>query len=296
MAHFAGVHVATTTPFTADGAVDLDVYREHCRWLVEHGIAGIVPGGSLGEYESLTSDERRSLVEAAVEAVDGRAIVVPGVSAAGAHQSLEHARHARDVGAAGVMALPPVIHPPTPGELVDHFATIATAGLPIIVYNNPFSTKKDLLPPVLAELATIDEVVAVKEFSGDVRRVSHLLELTDDLEVLCGADDLALESAAMGAVGWIGGFTGVVPRATVELFELGRASRLADALPAYRALLPLLRWDTGPRFVQAIKLAQTLVGQPVGGTRPPRLALEDAEVELVTAQLEHALDVLGDDG
>lgn len=289
MTHFDGVYVATTTPFSPDGSLDLAAYKDHCRWLIDSGIVGLVPNGSLGEYESLEPDERRAVVEAAVEAADGRAKVVPGVSAPSSRQSLAHAEHARSVGAAGVMALPPVIHPATHDEIIDHYRQIARAGLPIIAYNNPFSTKKDLLPPVLAELADIDEVVAVKEFSGDVRRVSEILELRPDLEVLCGSDDLALESVAMGAIGWIGGFTGVLPEATIRIFELGRAHRFEEALPLYRALLPLLRWDSGPQFVQAIKLAQDLVGQHVGGTRSPRLPLPESDVTRIKAQLEHAL-------
>jgi 1-pyrroline-4-hydroxy-2-carboxylate deaminase len=293
MSHFDGVYVATTTPFTADGALDLDAYRAHCRWLVDNGIAGLVPNGSLGEYESLDPDERRAVVEAAVEAAAGRAKVVPGVSAASSRHALEHARHAASVGAAGVMALPPVIHPATHEEIVHHYEQIALAGLPIIAYNNPYSTKKDLLPALLAELSSIDEVVAVKEFSGDARRVSEIIEVAPDLEVLCGADDVALESAVMGATGWIGGFTGVLPEATVRVFELGRAHRIDEALPLYRAMLPLLRWDSGPQFVQAIKLAQNLVGQAVGGVRSPRLPLPEADATLVEAQLQHALAALG---
>jgi 4-hydroxy-tetrahydrodipicolinate synthase len=293
MGHFDGVYVATTTPFRADGALDLDAYRSHCRWLIDNGISGIVPNGSLGEYESLEPDERKAVVEAAIEAADGRAKVVPGVSAASSLQAFAHAEHAKAVGAAGVMALPPVIHAATHAEIVDHYEQIARAGLPIIAYNNPFSTKKDLLPAVLAGLADIDEVIAVKEFSGDIRRVSELIELRPDLEVLCGADDLALESAAMGATGWIGGFTGVFPAATVRLFHLGQAHRFDEALPVYRAMLPLLRWDSGPQFVQAIKHAQVLVGQEVGGVRPPRLPLPEADLARIAEQVEHARAALG---
>ena len=292
MSYFPGVYVATTTPFRTDGSVDLDRYREHCTWLLDHGISGLVPCGSLGEYESLTDDERHALVETAVEVARGRAKVTPGISAPGSHQSKAHAQHALDAGADGVMALPPVIHNATRAEIIDHFAQIATVGLPIIAYNNPFSTKQDLVPELLAEIGRIDEVVAVKEFSGDVRRVSELLDVAPDLEVMCGADDLALESAALGATGWIGGFTGALPAVTVELFELGRAGRLEEALPRYRALLPLLRWDTGPQFVQAIKLTQHLAGQPMGGTRPPRLPLPEVDAALVEAQYARAMTVV----
>jgi 1-pyrroline-4-hydroxy-2-carboxylate deaminase len=292
MTYFSGVYVATTTPFHPDGELNLDAYREQCRWLIERGVAGLVPVGSLGEYESLEPDERRAVVEATIESADGRVKVVPGVSAPSSRQALRHAQHAASVGAAGVMALPPVIHPATRGELVDHYSQIAGAGLPIIVYNNPFSTKQDLTPDVLAELVQIDEVVGVKEFSGDVRRVSEIIEVQPDLEVLCGADDVALESVAMGAVGWIGGFTGVFPEATVRLFELGRAHRFDEALPLYRALLPLLRWDTTSLFVQAIKFAQGLVGQHSGITRPPRLPLSEADSTRIKASLQRALEAV----
>lgn len=293
MTHFPGVYVATTTPFADDWSVDLDAYRAHCRWLIDAGVAGLVPMGSLGEYESLEPDERRAVVEAAVEAADGRAKVVPGVSAPSARQARQHAEHAAAAGADGVMALPPVIHAATRAEIVAHYDEVARAGLPIVVYNNPFSTKLDLLPDLLAELSAIDQVVAVKEFSGDVRRVSEIIEVCPDLEVMCGADDIALESAVMGATGWIGGFTGVLPEATVRVFELGRDHRLDEALPLYRAMLPLLRWDTTPLFVQAIKLAQTLVGQPGGAARSPRLPLSEEDNGLIKRQLEHAREVAG---
>ncbi|MFU8841844.1 MAG: dihydrodipicolinate synthase family protein [Nitriliruptoraceae bacterium] len=295
MTHFPGVYVATTTAFTADGALDLATYRDHCRWLIDSGIDGLVPNGSLGEYESLSDDERHGCVEAAIEvaaeASGGRVKVVPGVSAPGSHQSLAHARHAAEAGAAGVMALPPVIHNATREEVIAHFAQIARAGLPIIAYNNPFSTKKDLTPDLYAELAEIDEVVAVKEFSGDARRVLELKDTAPELEILCGADDLALESALLGATGWISGFSGALPGLCGELWALGREGRLTDALPRYEAALPLLRWDTGPRFVQAIKLTQELVGQPMGPTRPPRLPLPDADQAVIRQQLDRALGV-----
>jgi 4-hydroxy-tetrahydrodipicolinate synthase len=295
MTHFPGVYVATTTAFTADGGLDLDTYRDHCRWLIDNGIDGLVPNGSLGEYESLSDDERHATVEAAIEvaadASGGRVKVVPGVSAPGSHQSLAHARHAAGAGAAGVMALPPVIHNATREEIIAHFTQIARAGLPIIAYNNPFSTKKDLTPDLYAELARIDEVVAVKEFSGDARRVLELKDTAPELEILCGADDLALESALLGATGWISGFSGALPALCGEIFALGRDGKLADALPRYEAALPLLRWDTGPQFVQAIKLTQELVGQPMGPTRPPRLPLPEQDQALIRQQLDRALGV-----
>jgi 1-pyrroline-4-hydroxy-2-carboxylate deaminase len=135
----------------------------------------------------------------------------------------EHAEHAAGVGADASCSC----RRPTTcrrSELKDHYRSVAQYGVPIVVYNNPFSTRIDLTPTIIAELAEIDGVTAVKEFSGDVRRISEIAERAPLLQLLCGADDLALESALMGATGWIGGFTGALPAETVRLFSSARAA------------------------------------------------------------------------
>jgi len=286
----AGVHVALTTPFDADtAAVDLAAYEAHCDWLMDQGIAGLVPNGSLGEYESLTPTERKECVQAAARASKGRGKLIVGVSGANWRIAGEHARHAAEVGADAVMLLPPTNHLPTRSELRDHYRSVAAHGLPVVIYNNPFSTRIDLTPDLIAELGEIEGVTSVKEFSGDVRRISEIIERAPQLEVLCGADDLALESVLMGATGWIGGFTGALPAATVRLFERARDGDVAAALPEYRAMLPLLRWDSGPRFVEAIKHTIDLVGARGGGLpRPPRRTLDDADKQRVARQLAQA--------
>ena len=288
-ASLAGVHVALTTPFDLEGAVDRTAFEAHCDAVLAGGVRGLVPNGSLGEYESLTADERRANVESAVRVARGRGIVIAGVSAPDWRTAAGYARHALEVGADAVMLLPPTNHAPTESELLDHFRAVAAEGLPVVAYNNPFSTRVDLTPERIERLADIEGVAAVKEFSGDVRRVTAILERAPRLEVLCGSDDLALESALMGAVGWIGGFTGALPAATVRVWELGRLGDLDAALPLYRALLPLLRWDATPRFVEAIKHTIDLLGGRAGGpTRPPRRALDADDRALVASQLAAA--------
>jgi dihydrodipicolinate synthase/N-acetylneuraminate lyase len=283
----SGVHVALTTPFDPmSGAVDHEALAAHCDWLIEHGITGLVPNGSLGEYESLTHDERRAVVETVAAVAKGRARLIVGVSAPSWRIAGQHAEHAAGVGADALMLLPPTNHLPTMAELTDHYRSVAKYDVPIVVYNNPFSTRIDLTPRIIAELAEIEGVSAVKEFSGDVRRVSEIAERAPLLQVLCGSDDLAMESALMGATGWIGGFTGALPEETVRLFTLARAGDVAQALPLYRALLPLMRWDATPRFVEAIKHTIDLLGLRAGGPpRPPRRTLDEADRELVARQL-----------
>ena len=286
----SGVHVALTTPFDLEsGKVDHRRLEQHCEWLIGNGISGLVPNGSLGEYESLDRDERQAVVETVVRVAAGRAKVIAGVSGPNWTVASDHTRHAAETGADAVMLLPPTNHLPTMPELYDHYRSVGSYDLPVVVYNNPFSTRIDLTPEIIAELAEIEGVAAVKEFSGDVRRISEIIERAPMLEVLCGADDLALESALMGATGWIGGFTGALPEETVRLFELARAGDLDQALPLYRALLPLMRWDTGPRFVEVIKYTIEKVGGHAGGLpRPPRRGLTEDERALVTRQLQLA--------
>jgi len=286
---FPGVLAATTTPFTADGKLDAGLFAEHCTWLIDEGVQGLVPNGSLGEYETLSDAEREQVVTTAILAARGRALVVPGVSGKSAPEAMHWAAQARTAGADAVMCLPPTSHAPTDDEVVAHFAAVAEVGMPVIAYNNPFSTRVDLTPPLLARLAEIEGVVAVKEFSQDVRRIAQIMEVAPSLEVLVGCDDLLAEGMLMGATGWIAGFVNALPAASVRLFELCRAGQWEEAVPLYRAMLPALRWDADPVFVQAIKIAQDEVGRYAGPVRLPRLPLGDADEASVRKTVREAM-------
>lgn len=286
---FPGVLAATTTPFTADGKLDAGLFAEHCTWLIDEGVQGLVPNGSLGEYETLSDAEREQVVTTAILAARGRALVVPGVSGKSAPEAMRWAEQARTAGADAVMCLPPTSHAPTDDEVVAHFAAVAEVGMPVIAYNNPFSTRVDLTPPLLARLAEIEGVVAVKEFSQDVRRIAQIMEVALSLEVLVGCDDLLAEGMLMGATGWIAGFVNALPAASVRLFELCRAGQWEEAVPLYRAMLPALRWDADPVFVQAIKIAQDEVGRYAGPVRLPRLPLGDADEASVRKTVREAM-------
>jgi dihydrodipicolinate synthase/N-acetylneuraminate lyase len=272
---FSGVYVATAAPFDEDGGLLADRFADHCGWLVANGVRGVVPNGSLGEYETMTDEERAVIVAAAVEAVGTRADVIPGVSGRSAREARRWAEQAAEAGCTAVMCLPPTSHAPTPDEVVAHYQEVARVGLPVIVYNNPFSTRVDLTPEMLARLAEIDEVVAVKEFSQDVRRVPRIQEGAPRIEVICGCDDTLLESLLFGVRGWIAGFANAFPAESVRLCGLGVQGKWDEAVGLYRRLLPLLRWDADPRFVQAVKLALDEVGRYGGPVRLPRRPLPD---------------------
>ncbi|MEU4190521.1 dihydrodipicolinate synthase family protein [Kribbella sp. NPDC026611] len=294
-----GVIVATALPYAEDASApaglrpDLDKYAEHCRWLVDNGCRGVGPNGSLGEYSSLTDDERRAVAKTAIEAVGDDGIVVVGVHGVGAHQARAWAEKAAEDGADGVLCLPPTMYRANRGEVLNHFSEVAKVGLPVMVYNNPLDTKVDLTPDLLAEIAQLENVVAVKEFSGDVRRILEIREQAPDLAVIAGADDLTLEALLMGATGWFAGFPNVFPAESVRLFDLAVQGKLEEARALYEPLVAAFRWDSRPEFVQAIKYGMDYVGRFGGPCRPPRGPLVPEHVAQLEQDMKKAVESLG---
>ncbi|MGW7285796.1 dihydrodipicolinate synthase family protein [Streptomyces sp. NPDC054847] len=279
-----GIFVATTLPFRADLSVDFDAYAEHCSWLVANGCDGVVPNGSLGEYQVLTPDERARVVETAVAAVGGQR-VMPGVAAYGSAEARRWTEHAGEAGCGSVLLLPPNAYRSDTRSVTAHYAEVAAAGVPIVAYNNPLDTRVDLTPELLAALHAEGHIHAVKEFTGDVRRAYQIAELAPELDLLIGADDVLLELAAAGAKGWVAGYPNALPRVTAQLYHIAVSGDQTAASSLYRRLHSLLRWDSKTEFVQAIKLSMDIAGRPGGPCRPPRMPLlpeQEAEIRAVT--------------
>jgi dihydrodipicolinate synthase/N-acetylneuraminate lyase len=293
-----GVIVATALPYAEDATApaglrpDLDRYAEHCRWLVDSGCRGVGPNGSLGEYSSLTDDERRAVAKTAIDAVGNDGVVIVGVHGPGAHQARHWAELAAEDGADGVLCLPPTMYRASRSEVVHHYTEVAKVGLPVMVYNNPHDTKVDLTPDILAELAQLENIVAVKEFSGDVRRVLEIRELAPSLTVVAGADDLTLEALLMGATGWFAGFPNVFPAESARLFELGVQGKVAEARALYEPLVAAFRWDSRVEFVQAIKYGMDYIGRYGGPCRPPRGPLSPEHLAQVEQDMKKAVESL----
>ncbi|MEV4475985.1 dihydrodipicolinate synthase family protein [Nonomuraea salmonea] len=283
-----GIMVATALPLRDDLSVDYGRYAEHCAWLVEHGCDGVVPNGSLGEYQTLTHDERAKVIETAVETVGG-ARVMAGVGAYGAAESRRWAEQAADAGCGSVLLLPPNTYRADERAVMEHYAQVAEVGIPVVAYNNPYDTKVDLTPALLARLHEAGFIVAIKEFTGDVRRAYEIAELAPELDLLIGSDDVLLELALAGAKGWIAGYPNALPESSAALYRAAVAGDLETALPLYRSLHPLLRWDSKTEFVQAIKLSMDLAGRHGGRCRPPRQPLTDEQAAIVRAATEKAL-------
>jgi 4-hydroxy-tetrahydrodipicolinate synthase len=269
-----GVISAITTPFKPDYGVDHAFLAEHARWQLDNGVDGIVALGSLGEAATLAFDEKVAILRTLVGALGGKPLVA-GIASLSTAEAVSLAKAAAQAGCAGLMVLPPYVYSTDWREMKAHVsAVIGATGLSCMLYNNPPAYKTDFLAPHIAELAAAHaNLQAVKESSGDARRVTAIKALCGDrLAVFAGLDDMVLEGARAGAVGWIAGLVNALPRETMALFN-----QKSDAL--YRWFLPLLRMDVVPKFVQLIKLVQQEVGKGNERVRGPRLVLAGAERE-----------------
>jgi dihydrodipicolinate synthase/N-acetylneuraminate lyase len=287
-----GVIPAITTPFTADGAVDHAFLAKHANQLIDAGCTGIVPLGSLGEGATLSFDEKLAIVRTLVEALGDRAPVIPGIAALSTADAVRLAQESERLGARGLMALPPYVYSTDWREMGAHMRAILSAtGLPVLLYNNPVAYKTDFIPEQIAELAAEFPLLqAVKESSCDIRRFAAIRALLGDrLELLVGMDDAIVEGIAMGAIGWIAGVVNAFPQESVRLYELAREGGADAAMDLYAWLLPLLRMDTVPKFVQLIKLMQERVDMGSERVRAPRLVVEGAERAAALRVIDRAI-------
>ena len=286
-----GVLTATATPFRADLSIDFDKYADHIKWQAENGVHGAIPNGSLGEYQVLTAQERTDMLKTALAAAPSGFNIVPGVAAYGAAESRRWTEQAVEMGAKCVMLLPPTAYRANEEEIIAHYKEVNKVGVPIIAYNNPFDTKVDLTPQLLGRISDAAEnVVAVKEFSGDVRRVWQIHHYAPRIEVMVGADDVLLELSTGGVCGWIAGFPNALPKESVELYNLCVNGKYSEAKPIYAAVHNLFNWDSRKEFIQAIKLTMDAVGRYGGPTRLPRLPLPPADLAQCKKDIEQALN------
>lgn len=286
-----GILTATATPFKEDLTLDFDRYAEHIQWLAANGTHGAVTNGSLGEYQVLTPAERKRLLETSIAAAPKGFAIIAGVGAYGADESRRWTEHAAEAGAGCVMLLPPTSYRANDDEIVAHYREVGKVGIPIIAYNNPFDTKIDLTPELIGKIANaVDNVVAVKEFSGDVRRVWRIHDEAPRIDVLIGADDVMLELALGGVKGWIAGFPNALPKESAEIYNLAVEGKFDEAAAAYNAVHDLFMWDSRKEFIQAIKLAMDVVGRYGGPTRLPRLRLPAVDEAKCRVDIAKALD------
>lgn len=287
---FRGTYTVMVTAFDADGALDLDTQTRFTDWQVREGIHGLVPLGSTGEFLSLDAAERRAVAKCVIDAADGRVPVLIGAGAERTEDVIANCEMAADLGADGVMIIPPFYSTPTEDELFAHYARIATAtDLPIMIYNNPATANVDLTPPIVARLSQIPGIDYIKESTMDVTRVRDIIELCGDRMSVFGGI-MGFESFVEGADGWVAVGSNILPAASAKLFTLTADDQDYDAARTlYRQMMPVIRLVGGHRYVSATKAALGLMGFAMGNPRAPRLPLPASDL----AELRAALDAVG---
>jgi 4-hydroxy-tetrahydrodipicolinate synthase len=249
--------------------------------------------GTVGENCSLEYGEKLEVLHSAVKHVAGRVPVLSGVAECTTTLACRFAQDAQRIGAGGLMVLPAMVYKSDPRETITHYRTVARAiDLPIMVYNNPVSYHVDVTPEMFVELADEPNLVAIKESSENVRRITDLRNCCGDRYTLfCGVDDLVLESLLLGAVGWVSGLVNAFPAENRLLWDLATAGKWEEALKVYRWYTPLLHLDTHPKLVQYIKLAEQECGLGSETVRAPRLPVIGEERERIVTIIRRAIAI-----
>lgn len=285
-----GIFPAVTTKFTPDGALDHSEMERCLALQIEAGVDGLIVCGSLGEASTLDQDEKFEVLRIAMSVSAGRPVLLT-ISDGATRDAVRLGQRAAEAGAAGLMILPGLPYKSDPRETIAHYRTVARASeLPAMIYNNPPAYGVDITPEMLVEMADEPLFTSVKESSDNVRRVTDIINLTGDrYQVFTGVDNLALESFAMGAVGWVAGLVVAFPRETVAIWKLSQAGRWSEAREIYRWFRPLLDVDVSTKLVQNIKLVEALVVQSNDRCREPRLPLVGDERARIERIVEAAL-------
>tara|TARA_R110001599_G_scaffold8651_3_gene41942 strand:+ start:25762 stop:26622 length:861 start_codon:yes stop_codon:yes gene_type:complete len=280
------------TEMHQDGSLDLDATARHIEACIDAGVSGIVVLGTLGENPSLGVDEKVQVVTCAVEASNGRVPVICGIAEYTPEFAVNTIARVKAAGCDGLMALPSMVYHQDAREAIDHFGKLASAtDLPIMIYNNPVAYNLDLSPQDLMQLASFENIVAVKESSHDSRRMTDMINVCGDrYRLFCGVDDRALENLVCGAVGWVSGMTNAFPKESVKLYNLVMNGELDKAVALYRWIMPVLHLDVAIKLVQYIKLANQMTGLGTEWVRPPRLPLVGEERKRIEKIIRDVMD------
>jgi 4-hydroxy-tetrahydrodipicolinate synthase len=287
-APFGRVLTAMVTPFTADGALDLDGAQQLAAHLVDNGNDGLVISGTTGESPTTSDEEKDALLRAVVETVGDRAEVIAGVGTNDTAHTVELARHAEKAGAAGLLVVTPYYSKPPQAGLLNHFTTVADAtGLPAMLYDIPSRSATPIATETLLRLAEHPRIVAVKDAKDDLGAASHVLAQTD-LAYYSGTDLLNLPLLSIGGSGFVSVVSHLVTPALVEMVAAYDAGKVARATEIHQQLLPVYDGVFRTQGVILVKAALALQGLPSGPVRPPLVDATDEEIATLRTDLKAA--------
>lgn len=285
---FRGSYTAVVTPMK-DGVPDLDKLGELIERQIAAGTDGIVPVGTTGESATLSHDEHHAVVEYTVKTVAGRAKVVAGAGSNSTAEAVSLTQAAEDAGVDGTLSISPYYNKPSAEGIYRHFKAVAeSTKLPVIIYNVPSRTGKEIAVETAARLAGIPNIVAIKEAGGSIDRASRLVRI-DGIDVISGDDSLTLPMIAVGAVGVISVTSNVVPKDMRDMVHAALEERLAEARELHHRMLPLMDELFRENNPAGVKTALKLMGLINGEMRPPLCELEPENEK----KLEKVLRSLG---
>jgi len=279
------------TPFDeGTEAVNYEKLENQLEYMIKKGAHGLVTTGSTGEFASLTEEERKKVAQVSVDVVNKRTPIVIGASATTTRETIMYCKHAEDIGADGVMLVHPYYCLPKERELYEHYRNVSEAiNIPIIIYNNPYTSGVDASPELLSRLTEFKNIRYVKEATGDVTRVTDIIRLTSGrLKVLQGWDNIVFESFASGAVGWIAGTADVIPDLSIQLYEASCVEKdMEKAREIWYRMLPIGNMlEREGVFVAAIKAGLNMQGIDVGIPRRPLLPLQEPDESRLRRMLQ----------
>ncbi|WP_158991371.1 dihydrodipicolinate synthase family protein [Mucilaginibacter sp. L196] len=288
-----GVFPAVTTKFTENEELDLDAFDINIKAQLEAGVDGIILGGSLGEASVLTENEKFVLLQHTLAYVAGKVPVILNIAEQSTRSAVAVAKKAYELGADGLMLLPPMRYNADEDETIAYLSAIAeSTPLPIMIYNNPVDYKIEITLDMFERLKVYENIQAIKESTRDIINTTRLInKFGDRYKIFTGVDPIATESLIMGAHGWVAGLVDAFPKETVAIYRLVKAGRFQEAIAIHRWFLPVLELDIHAKLVQYIKLAEVGTGIGTEKVRAPRLPLKGKERERVLNIINSALAI-----
>jgi len=277
-----GVLPAVVTPFDKQEEFDEEAFRRLIDWLIERGITGIVPCGTTGEFSLMTQGERARVIEVCVDQVNGRIPVIAGTGDTSTKLVIDATKHALDVGADAAIIVNPYYMKPKGGKgIFDHYSAISEAvDIPMVIYNIPVATNQYIPWQVVEDLADLDNVVGMKDSSGDMKYLMTILEkVSDKIDVVCGWDEIVLPALAAGANGMILASANVIAPLWLDIYGMVKEGRLDEAREAMRRIQKFTRHMVATG-AQGPKLCLNYMGLKVGGTRRPIIIGDTVSYEL----------------
>jgi 4-hydroxy-tetrahydrodipicolinate synthase len=277
--NFDGIFTPAITPLSSDGQIDFSAFGEVIEYLVESKVHGIIIGGSTGEYYAHTAAERVEIAQRAKDVLKGRLPLVVGTGGIRTEDSVYFAEKAKELEADALLVGSPPYALPTQKEIATHVLAVdKAAGLPIMLYNYPARMGVAMGDEFFEAVAQCKNILAIKESSGEMNRLHRLAHSHPSIQISCGWDDQALEFFAWGARSWVCAGSNFIPREHVALYEACVIEKdFAKGRRIMSAMLPLMDFLEGGKFVQSIKYGSELNGLRTGGVRAPLQPLEESE-------------------